>query len=73
MIERMSSLSFVHMGVAENGNMLIMVLSYTQQTGDTSLVKTYVSHITHSAVPYALRDVLTSPLSSTYSTSGRTS
>ncbi|KAM5543283.1 hypothetical protein V8D89_003157 [Ganoderma adspersum] len=27
--------------IEENGNMLIMVLSYTQQTGDTSLVKTY--------------------------------
>ena len=42
--ERVTSLSCVHLDVAENGNMLIMVLSYTQQTGDTSLVKTYVSN-----------------------------
>ena len=27
----------------ESGNMLIMTLSYTQATGDLSLIKTYVS------------------------------
>ena len=33
------------MQVEESGNMLIMTLSYTQQTGDMSLVKTYVGDI----------------------------
>ncbi len=28
--------------VSESGNMLIMALSYTQKSGDDSLVKTYV-------------------------------
>ncbi|KAI1794379.1 DUF1793-domain-containing protein [Ganoderma leucocontextum] len=32
-----------HMPVEESGNMLIMTLSYTQQTGDMSLIKTYFS------------------------------
>ena len=31
------------MPVEESGNMLIMTLSYTQRTGDLSLIQTYVS------------------------------
>ena len=29
--------------LTESGNMLIMTLSYTQKTGDLSLISTYVS------------------------------
>lgn len=59
------------MPVEESGNMLAMMLSYAQKTGDLSQIKQYVRHVVTCGCEWAL--ILVDVLSTIDSTSGRSS